>query len=302
MRKLSILILLLFTNTSGLHAQERIFEGVKIHRHRSADNRVLVDKIGALAFDDTARKLTFKSHAGDNIAVGYDDVVKVVFEVTAHMRGGVLAETVPFIGIAIAAEHVNDYWFYLAYKDREVDKSLLLEVPKNFSAQVINKANDVFGSRVTIAKFAETGIDIKKEQLKGIKSKQVLKVDKRNHPLPELKPDMATVLVVCPSPVARYAGRGTQFKLHANDQVVAVNLWGTYSFAYLRPGKYRLVSQAENANGFDMKLKADHEYFFLQNTFMGNFKPHTTLSRDSPELVMYFAGGSYLADWKPKAK
>ena len=41
--------------------------------------------------------------------------------------------------------------------------------------------------------------------------------------MPEMKPDKATVVVVCPPLAARNAGFGNQFKLHANDEVVAVN-------------------------------------------------------------------------------
>jgi len=101
---------------------------------------------------------------------------------------------------------------------------------------------------------------------------------------------------------ARDAGKGNQFKLHANDQVVAVNRMGTYILAYLDPGKYRLVSQAEDANGFEMELEAGHEYFFLQNPFQGVFKWETTLSRNSQKVVTYLAEGAYLSDWKPREK
>jgi hypothetical protein len=107
-------------------------------------------------------------------------------------------------------------------------------------------------------------------------------------------------MVVCPALAARYAGRGNQFRLHANEKVIAVNKQGTYSFAFLDPGKYRLVSQSENAYGFDAELKAGKSYYFLQNTFDGIFKSETSLSRNSPELVMYLLDGSYYADWKPK--
>jgi hypothetical protein len=179
---------------------------------------------------------------------------------------------------------------------------VLLEVPKEFSAQVIEKANAAFGPQVTITNFAEKGIPIKVEELKAFESKQALKVDKHLHPLPELKADKATIVVVCPPLAARYAGKGNQFKLHANYQIVAVNRMGTYSFAYLDPGKYRLVSQTENANGFDMDLEAGQEYFFLQNTFQGVFKAETTLSRDSRELAMYLLDGSYYSEWKDKKK
>lgn len=307
-RLLTLTCLLLMA--SALTGQQVLFEEVKIRRHRSAERRVLVDKYGTLTFDDSARKLTFESDAGDHIEVGYDAVGKVVFETTTHMRGGALAQVVqaapfagPVVGGAIAGAHVSNYWFYLRYTEHDRDEAVLLEIPKNASAEVIKKASNVFGSRVTTVDFPDTvGTAIKREDLQALKTKQALKVDKQNHPLPEVKTDKATVVVVCPPLAARDAGRGNQFKLHANDRVIAVNRMGTYSFAYLDPGKYRLVSQSENANGFDMELEAGHEYFFLQNTFQGFLKGETSLSRNSPELVTYLLEGSYFSDWKPKEK
>jgi hypothetical protein len=307
-RPLALVCLLLFS-TFGLSAQKTVFDSVKIRRHRSADKRVLVDKIGTLTLDDSARMFKFESDAGDDIEVGYDDIGKVVFDATTHMRGGGVAQVItaaplagPLVGTAIAGSHVNDYWFYLDYKNHAQNESALLVVPKNSSERVIAKITNVFGSRVTVTDFSEKGAAVKMDDLKALKSKQALKIDKQNHPLPEVKPDKATVVVVCPPLAARYAGKGNQFKLHANDQVVAVNREGTYSFAYLEPGKYRLVSQAEDANGFEMELEAGHEYYFLQNTFQGVFKWETTLSRNSREVVMYLAEGSYLSDWKPKER
>ncbi len=91
--------------------------------------------------------------------------------------------------------------------------------------------------------------------------------------------------------------------MYANGEVIAVNRLGTYSFAYLDAGKYRLVSQQQNASGFEMELEAGNEYFFLQNTFQdGLSAAETVLSRNSPELVNYLLDGSYFSDWKPKAK
>jgi hypothetical protein len=307
MKRTFALTLFLLLLASASLGQKTVFENVKIRRHRSAEKRVLVDKFGTLTFDDSARKLIFKSEAGDNIDVGYDDVGKVVFDVATHMRGGALSQAImvapfagPVAGSAIAGSHVSDFWFYLDYKGQATNESALLVVPKNSSAQVLNKATVVFGARVTVADFQEKSAPVKIEDLKAVKSKQLVRIDKQDHPLPELKPDRATVLVVCPPLAARYAGRGNQFKLHANDQVVAVNKAGTYSFAYLAPGQYRLVSQAEDAGGFEMNLEAGHEYFFLQNTFQGAFRWETALSRNSPEVVKYLAEGAYFSDWKPK--
>jgi hypothetical protein len=307
MKKLLLSLWTLLLLAPSLLGQQTVFQSVKIRRHRNADKRVLVDKLGTLTFDDSAHKLRFESDAGDHLEISYDDVGKIVFDATTHMRGGATAQVVqfaplagPIVGAAIAGSHVDDYWLYLDYKGHGQDGSALLVVPKSSSERVIAKATSVFGPRATVTDFSEKGAAIKMDDLRDLKSKHVLKVDKQNHPFPEVKQDMATVVVVCPPLAARYAGKGNQFKLHANDQVIAVNREGTYSFAYLNPGKYRLVSQAEDANGFEMELEAGHEYYFLQKTFQGVFRWETTLSRNSREVVTYLAEGSYLSDWKPK--
>ncbi len=203
-------------------------------------------------------------------------------------------------GAAIAGQHVRDYWFYLAYRDGEQEREVLLEVPKNSSKDVIEQANKCFGTKAAVSEFHQQGEEIDPSKLPGIKSKHRVRIDKQHHPVPESKPDKATIVIVCPPLAARYAGRGNQFKLHANDRVIAVNKAGTYSFAYLDPGKYRLVSQSENANGFEIELQAGKTFYFLQNTGQGTFKWTTMLSRNSPEVVMYLLNGSYFSDWKLK--
>jgi len=107
---------------------------------------------------------------------------------------------------------------------------------------------------------------------------------------------LATIVVVCPPLAAPDSRRGNQFKLHPNDHVIAVNKAGTYSFAYLQPGKYRLVSQSENANGFEMKLKPGKTHYFLQNTVQGVFRWPTALLRNSAELATYLMDGVHYSD------
>src|SRR5436305_11304184 len=70
----------------------------KIHRCKSAQNRLLVDKLGTLSFDENSRKLSFKSDARDNFEIRYDAVTKIVFDVTTHMRGGALSQVVSVAG------------------------------------------------------------------------------------------------------------------------------------------------------------------------------------------------------------
>jgi hypothetical protein len=308
MRRLLILTWIVALSGSVLSAQKTVFENVKIRRHRSVERRLLADKLGKLTFDDSARKLTFKSDAGDDIQVGYDDVEKVVSEVTTHMRGGA-SRALTFVEIpvgAIAASviggaHVDSHWLYLRYRSAGVEVPVLIEIPQATSEQIISKASAVFGDRMSVTNFPEKAADINPDDLKGLKSKQVVKVDEKNHPVPETKPDKATLVIVCPTLPAHRAGSGVDFRLFADDQVVAINRLGIYSFAYLQPGKYQLVSQGNNVNGFEMDLEAGREYFFLQNTFgSGPSATETVLSRNSPELVSYLVEGSYFSDWKPK--
>ena len=210
MRRSLALAWVLCFSACGVSAQKTVFDSVKIRRHRSAEKRVLVDKVGTLTFDDGSRKLSFKGNVGygdaipDNIQAGYDDVRKVVFDVAAHMRGGALAQVVqaaplagPVVGGALGGAHVNDYWFYIEYDDFGKNESALLVVPKDSSAQIMDKAKSVFGSRVTVADFPEKAAAVKMEDLKAVKSKQALKVDRQNHPQPEVKNGKATVVVVC---------------------------------------------------------------------------------------------------------
>jgi hypothetical protein len=307
MRRIAVLATLMLLSTLCLAADVATFDHIKIHRHKSAEKRVLVDKVGTLTFDDGSRKLSFSSRAGDEFEASYDNVVKVIFETTTHMHGGVLADVIAqasipglIAGNALKAKHVHEHWFYFEYKNADHVEPVLLDLPEDSSDAVIAKAKSTFGSRVELPVFQEKAEFVDPEKLPDFNSRHSLKVDKVNHPLPEQKPDKATIVVVCPPLAARYAGAGNQFKLHANDRVVAVNRGGTYTFAYLDPGRYRLISQAGNANGFDIELEAGKSYYFLQNTFMGAVIGHTTLSRNSPELVMYELNGSYFADWKRK--
>jgi hypothetical protein len=300
------LVLLPLLLLSNLSSAANFTCQAKIHRPKSAHKRPLVDKLGTLIFNNDDRRLSFKSGAGDEFEVPYDSVMKAVFDVTTHMRGGALSQVVSAVGMpgaiagaAIAGRHVQDYWFYVAYGEGKQGREVLLEVPKESSQQVIEQAKNCFGPKALVTEVLQ-GEEIDPAKLLDSKSKHKLRVNKQGHPLPESQPDKATVVVVCPPLAARYAGRGNQFKLHANARVVAVNKPGTYSFGYLEPGTYRLASQAENANGLEMALEAGKTYYFLQNIGQGVFKYTTMLSRNSPELVNYLMSGSYYSDWKRK--
>src|ERR1035438_5016118 len=62
---------------------ETVVKGVKIRFNRSEHDRRLVDKSVDLTFDDTARRLIAKGFEKE-VTIAYDDVRKVVFDVTTH--------------------------------------------------------------------------------------------------------------------------------------------------------------------------------------------------------------------------
>ena len=288
MSKAAYLAIFLFLSISLLFSEDTKFAGVKIRRHMSAEKRELVDKTGVLSFEDASQKLTFRSAAGDQFAIPYSDITKVVFDTDTH-------------GTAyMASVHVHDRWLYLEYRQGDHSEKVLLVLPRAIYDKATAKSQSLFGERVTIANYPETRESIvDKSRIPDWKAKYSIKLDRTAHPLPEVKPDKATIVVVCPPLIARETGYGTEVKLRANGKVIAVNDMGTYSIAYLDPGKYSLISQSDNANGFEMDLEAGKTYYFIQETVIGTFGRFLTmLSRNSPEVVMYLADGTYLSDWK----
>ena len=298
MRRWFVLILCTFTLAPAVaRAQPTVFPGVQVRFRRSATDRLLVNKNAELVLDDGARRLIVKDKTHP-LDLGYDDVQRVVFDASTHMRGGGGGG---LLGAAIASRQAIDHWCYLEYKGTDGSTQLfMLKVPGESSSTLMERMKGLFDGKVEIAEFAEQDSAIEKVTLKDVKSKHVVRLDKQNHPMPDSRADKALVVVVCPPVKPNDVGRSGQFKFHANDRVVAVNEEGTYSFVYLDPGEYVLASQAENASGFRMALEAGKDYYFMQNMFMGMMNPKTTLTRHSRELVMYEVNGSYYSDWKPK--
>ena len=246
MKKLLFACALILALSGSALPQQAVSQKVKVRFNKNEKDRRLVDKDAHLTLDDGAGKLIVKNDERP-LDVSYGDIQKVVFDVSTHMRGGGMSQVVGGIaGAAMASKHVNDYWCYIEYK--KPDGSLqpyMLEVEKEAAPALIEKMQAILSGKVTIAEFAEKEEKIEKDTLKDLQSKHDLEVDEKNHPMPEVKPDKALVVVVCPPLAARYQGKGNQFKLHANDRVVAANKMGTYSFVYLDPGDYVLVSQTD---------------------------------------------------------
>jgi len=144
-------------------------------------------------------------------------------------------------------------------------------VPKESSEQVIAKAKSLFGSRVSMPEFRKKasnpeGEDLDEKHVPDLRSKHTVKVDRTIIHCQD-EADKATVIVVCPSLAARYAGMES-VQAACNDHVIAVNKLGTYSFAYLDPGSTLDLSIGKR-NGFKIELEAGKSYYFLQNSLRG---------------------------------
>jgi hypothetical protein len=309
MRPTIALLSLLFA-ASWLVGETVTFDHITIHRHRDAEERMSAERDGILTFDDDRREVTFQTKKWGwfdeqiKFEAPYDNVTKVVFDSTTHRRGegGWALLNLNPVGIvaaaAIGARSVQDNWLYIEYKVGERAEPVLLMLPNDCLADVKQKAAGLFGGRVVVSSFPEHSEEIPPKQLRSpqFKSKFAVKLNKKDHPLPTERPDKATIFVVCPM-VGLEAGHG-HVKLHANDRVIAVNELGTYSFAYLDPGKYRLMSQSSNnGSGFETELEAGKTYYFVQNSLHDGL---TVLSRNSGEVVTYLAADTYLSKWNPK--
>ena len=302
-----LILAMTIADTAVSQTRPTVFRDVRIRVNRNETDTRLVDKDAVLVLDSSARKLAVTSPE-KSLTIPYEHIRRVQFEVTTHMRGGALSQFVgiagstvgaPEAGMVISNKLVNDYWCYIEYEDDGSKiRNQLLEIGKDSSESVIQAMTQTFGERVTRATFSETAESVNKKNILDLQSKHSTTIDKKVRPLPKADSTKALIVVVCPALAARDVGKGNQFKIHANDRVVIVNRPGTYAFAYLDPGDYMLVSQAENASGFHMRLEAGQEYYFLQNSLGGTLKKRTTLSRNSKELVMYELSGAYYSNWK----
>lgn len=282
-------------------------------RYNEGTKRSMVSENAELLINQQTGKLEIR-HKSRPLSVEFKDVEKIVVEVSRHMRAGwalsVLSTSGGLAGAAAMTAYrsgVEDYWCLVMSKDPAgVVVPYLMEIRKEDVQKVVTTMMDLLGDRVVVTEFPEKEAKVEKDSLKDVKTKHSMDADKVNHPIPEIKPDKALLVVVCPSfsTGGRTEPKIMQQKLHANDKVVGVNKMGTYSFCYLDPGEYRLISQAAGASGFTMSLEAGKDYYFFQNTYLNMgllIKVDTSLSRQSKELAMYELNGSYCSVWKVKS-
>jgi hypothetical protein len=302
-RPVYLACLLALASSSPAWSEQVTFKVKHQFRANPDSTRVwwLVESGVVLTLDDSARKLTVTDKRNP-LDVGFDAVERVIFEQTTHIRGGGWGDLFGSVGLGpigsiIENKVVADYWCYIEYRAADGVHPYVLEIPKDLSAAVMDKMKALLGDKVSVPKFAEPIAVIKADTLAGAKANHDYNADSKVHPLPELKPDKALILVVCPF-IDNPVHRGPLVKLHANDRVVAVNNWGSYAFAHLDPGEYLLAAEIKDtASSLRITLEAGKEYYFLEDIVNDD---GVVLSRHTKELVMHQVTGARYADWKQK--
>jgi hypothetical protein len=306
---LSVAFLLL---VSSAVSAAQTFSDVKA-RFAKSNEREMDEKGADLTLDAAARRLRVKS--GDRpLDVAYDDVQKVVVEVDTLGRksgfgasflgmfaGGLLFGNA--IATSIDKPFDNDHFIYLAYKKADgsyADYGLV--IGKESVPQALKALQQAFGEKVEVPAFAEKVEELDKKQFPSDKSRvRHISTDKK-HPLPEVRPDAALVVVVTPSTIMRrFAEKNYGIaRAYANNKLVAVSSPGAYLYFYLEPGEYLLASETFDVTGLRMKLEAGKDYYLTQTLYAKGIRLRSFLTRHSKELVMYEVSGSLFSDWGPE--
>src|SRR6185295_4953331 len=189
-RSLFPILVLVLLWSRATAPQPTVFTDVKVRFNRSEKDRRLVDKVAVLVFDSAARKLVVNSPESPerSLNIPYDTIQDIHFEITTHMRGGVLAELigaaaavsvgVPEAGVPLSSKKVNDYWCYIEYLDSSSRiRNQMLEIGKNSSDRVFETMVQTFGDRVKKVEFAEQAEPIEKSSIADLQSKHQIKVD-----------------------------------------------------------------------------------------------------------------------------
>jgi hypothetical protein len=266
------------------------------------DTRMLTTP-ATLVIDTVSRRLVVKSKRLP-LNVSLDQVTKLTFDVSSHMRGGTGGGLGGLVGAAIVAKGVNDHWCVIDHlDDAGVSHRYLLEVGKEQASDVLALLIRLLPSAVQEVRFTEQQREVPKDGMAPFTDDYQVTVLKENCPaIPPVRPESALVVVAAPTVDFDDAGGGGQYRLYANRNIVAVNKLGTYAFFFLAPGTYSLLSKAGNISALDVTVEAGKDYYFFENTFMGFSSPIARLSRQSEALVRGEIAGMYYSEWRPKAR
>lgn len=293
-------------------AQVHSFPDVRV-RFAKLDSREMIEKKANLTIDLGARRILVKS-ADRPLDIGFDEVQKSVIELDTLGRkagfaasiAGLIAGGILFgnsVTTAIDKPFDGDHFLYLRHGipgGGSGEYGLVIgraSVPKALPA-----LQAAFGARLEVSVFTEKVEAMDKGKLPSVKDAYHYTNTDRVHPMPEVRPDKALVVVVTPATIMRNFGPGRPngtAPLYANGTLVGVSSPGCYTYFHLDPGETLLVTQLHDAVGLRLNLETGSAYYLTQTLYAKGIRLQSFLTRHSPELVMYEVSGSLWSEWAP---
>ncbi len=273
-------------------------------------------KNAVVVLDDSSRRATISAKNSARIEFDYDAVSKVFVEPNIRVGYSFGAALAGFaiggglfggsIAAAISNPNKMDVTIYLEYKKPDGTMApVVMSIDKEQSTAALKSIDAAFGNRVTLAGFSAVP---EKADNVDLGTRHLVKGHPTERPVPELRADKALIVVACPTGTGLDAVKTDKYQkwggyLLVNGKILALNAPGTYSFFYLDPGEYTLVSQvrspgsAQDATGVRMKVEAGKDYYLIQTIYIaGKFK--SFLGWHSKELVMYEIENLFWSDWQ----
>jgi hypothetical protein len=302
-------------------AQQTTPTKIKV-RFKDDKKRQQVDQDAALRIDESARRIVVlsKEHPRE---LGYDDVQKIIIEPDSHAGNigfgaaltGFVAGGLLFGGkIATAIDNPlkTDHVVYIEPKKPDGKTTpLVLVLEKDSVPEGLKRIKATFGDLVVLPVFDEQPEQIDKKQFKSAEPFEV-KGSALEHPMPLARPEQALVVIAAPlggsfRPIETNKTTPFYANVLVNDQVLAVNAPGSYSFFYLGPGEHLLITQAMvdkklvDVTGLRIKVEVGKEYYLMQTIYIGGGMK-SFLTRHSREVVMQEVNDLLWSEWKPKKR
>lgn len=259
------------------------FRDVAMRCAASAKDPKLSSYSAEIVLDDAGRAFTVRMAGPEHrtVSIPYADIVRAIAEVATTVK--------PAPGTSHPEKH---YWFYFERKPGSFPERFSLDLGEA-GGDLLAKIRPLLDTRLQVLEFPLA------EELGSLASLTDLAVNYSVHvqrpgpQLPAASKDTALVVVVCP---AVASARKQPINFDANGRVVAVNEPGTYAFVKLDPGEYTILSQAENARWFRIKLEAGQVYYFFQDVLEGGDR--TSVSMHSKEFALFEMSGAAYSDWR----
>ncbi len=293
-------------------AQVQSFPDVRV-RFVKPTSREMLEKDADLTIDMGARRIRVKS-SDRPLDIGFEEVQKAVVELdTLGRKAGFAASIAGLIAggllfgnsvtTAIDKPFDGDHFLHLRHgKAGYGSTEYGLVIGRKSVPQALPALRTALGERLEIPVFTEKVEAMDKDKLPPVKDTYHSLNTDRVHPLPEVRPDKALVVVVTPATIMRRFGPEKAYgiaPLYANGTLVGVSGPGCYTFFHLDPGETLLVTQVHDAVGLRLNLQAGEAYYLTQALYAKGIRLQSFLTRHSPELVMYEVAGSLWSEWGP---